>query len=312
MVQTVKSSLNAHLSGGDHRPLELQLASFLLQYRNTPHSTTGVAPVEALMGRKMRTQLDLLKPQPAEKVLDAQAQQMMNHSQKLPEYEAGDKVLVRNYSGGSKWKKGAVLGHTGPVSYEVTVEGLVWSRHAGQLLPLSTPSFQNKEAQESGNQDTPPLYQSGSNFNQRTKPQLSSDSARRMQHSSTNGVGTSTPPPDILLPQPDLASDADRGIEEDADRGIEEDADRGIEEDADRGNKEDADRGNGAQITSEIPSSTEAPDTGDRSNPHLSSIQCKPEDTELPSSSAEPGSTRSVTMTGRNSRKPRRFEDYIM
>ena len=181
-----------------------------------------------------------------------------------------------------------MLGRTGPVSYEVTVEGLVWSRHAGQLLPLSTPSFQNKEAQ-SGNQDTRPLlYQSGSNFNQMTKSQLSSDSAGRMQHSSTNGVGTSTPPPDILLPQSDLASDADRGI------------------------KEDADRGNGAQIKGEIPSSTEAPDTSDRSNPHLSSIQRKPEDAELPSSSAEPGSTRSVTRTGRNSRKPRRFEDYIM
>ena len=211
---------------------------------------------------------------------------MMNHSQELPEYEAGDKVLVRNYSGGSKWKNGAVLGRTGPVSYEVTVEGLVWSRHAGQLLPFSTLSFQNKEAQESGNQDTPPLYQSGSNFNQRTKPQLSSDSARRMQHSSTNGVGTSTPPPDILLHLPDLASDPDRGIEEDADRG------------------------NGAQITSELPSPTEAPDTSDRSNPRLSSIPS--EDTELPSSSAEPGSTRSITRTGRNSRKPRWFEDYIM
>ena len=150
MVQTVKNSLKAHLSGGDQRPIELQLASFLLQYRNTPHSTTGVAPVEAMLGRKMRTRLDLLKPQSAERVLDAQAQLMRNHSQRLVEYKAGDNVLVRNYAGGQKWKKGAVLGRTGPVSYQVTVDGLIWSRHAGQLLPLIIESRQNQQSQENG------------------------------------------------------------------------------------------------------------------------------------------------------------------
>ena len=51
MVQTANNSLRAHLSGGDQRQLELQLASFLLQYRNTPHNTTGVAPVDAIAGK---------------------------------------------------------------------------------------------------------------------------------------------------------------------------------------------------------------------------------------------------------------------
>ena len=100
MVQTIKNSLKAHLSGGYQRPLKLQLASFLLQYRNTPHSTTGVAPVEVMLRRPVRTRLDLLRPRPAERVLDAQAQQMQNHSQRLPEFRTGDKVLVRNFSGG--------------------------------------------------------------------------------------------------------------------------------------------------------------------------------------------------------------------
>ena len=54
-------------------------------------------------------------------------------------------MLVRNYAGGAKWKKGHIIGRTGPVSYQVTVEGLTWSRHAGQLLSLSCT---NKPARE--------------------------------------------------------------------------------------------------------------------------------------------------------------------
>ena len=140
MVQTVNKNLKACLMSGDGRPLELQLSSFLMGYRNTPHSMTGVAPAESMMGRVMRTRLDLLKPRPAEKVMNYQAKQMENASKRFPEYTAGEPVLVRNYAGGCKWKKGHVTGRTGPLSYQVTVEGLTWSRHAGQLLPLSRSS----------------------------------------------------------------------------------------------------------------------------------------------------------------------------
>ena len=145
MVQTVKKNLKACLMSGDDRPLELQLSSFLMGYRNTPHSTTGAAPAESMMGRVMRTRLDLLKPRPAEKVMNSQAKQMENASKRFPEYSAGDPVLVRNYAGGSKWKRGHITGRTGPVSYQVTVEGLTWSRHAGQLLPLSRSNTSAKE-----------------------------------------------------------------------------------------------------------------------------------------------------------------------
>ena len=40
-----------------------RLQNFLLSYRTTPHSTTNVAPCELFLGRKVRTQLDLLKPE---------------------------------------------------------------------------------------------------------------------------------------------------------------------------------------------------------------------------------------------------------
>ena len=145
MVQTVKKNLKACLMSGDDRPLELQLSSFLMGYRNTPHSMTGVAPAESMLGRIMRTRLDLLKPRPGERIMNSQAKQMENASKRFPEYRAGDPVLVRNYAGGPKWKRGHVTGRTGPVSYQVTVEGLTWSRHAGQLLPLSRSSTSARE-----------------------------------------------------------------------------------------------------------------------------------------------------------------------
>ena len=35
----------------------------MFQYRITPHTTTGIAPAELLMRRKLRSRLDMLKPQ---------------------------------------------------------------------------------------------------------------------------------------------------------------------------------------------------------------------------------------------------------
>ena len=46
--------------GGDS--VEEKLSRLLLKYRITPHSTTGTTPSELLMGRKLRSHLDLLFP----------------------------------------------------------------------------------------------------------------------------------------------------------------------------------------------------------------------------------------------------------
>ena len=52
-----------------------QLSRFLFQYRITPHTTTGTAPAELLLGRKPRSRLDILKPVIEERVLKKQLQQ---------------------------------------------------------------------------------------------------------------------------------------------------------------------------------------------------------------------------------------------
>ena len=56
-VQTVKEALKK-MTG----PLEVRVQRFLFKYRVTPQATTGVSPAELLMGRRIRTHLDLLYP----------------------------------------------------------------------------------------------------------------------------------------------------------------------------------------------------------------------------------------------------------
>lgn len=95
-VQIFKQSLRA--SKDDRGTLPTKLFRFLLAYRNTPHSTTGVTPAELLMKRPLRTRLDLLRPSLRNQVLTKQAKQKVHHDahSKFREFETGQSVLVRN------------------------------------------------------------------------------------------------------------------------------------------------------------------------------------------------------------------------
>ena len=42
--------------------MQTKINRVLFRYRITPHSTTGASPAEMLMGRKLISALDLLKP----------------------------------------------------------------------------------------------------------------------------------------------------------------------------------------------------------------------------------------------------------
>ena len=77
-VQTVKSGLKRMGDG----TLELQLLRFLFVYRRTPHATTGVAPSELLMGRKLKSRLDLIRPDLTAVVNNKQQNQKMNHDRR--------------------------------------------------------------------------------------------------------------------------------------------------------------------------------------------------------------------------------------
>ena len=60
VVQILKSAIKqAEITKQD---VNTVVARYFLVYRNTPHATTGESPAILLMGRKLRTRLDLIKP----------------------------------------------------------------------------------------------------------------------------------------------------------------------------------------------------------------------------------------------------------
>ena len=66
---------------GKHDRLSIghQLKNFLTSYRTAPHATTGVPPCDLLLRQRIRTRLDLLKPDLAKNVNHKQAVQKARH-----------------------------------------------------------------------------------------------------------------------------------------------------------------------------------------------------------------------------------------
>ncbi|XP_058868762.1 uncharacterized protein K02A2.6-like [Acipenser ruthenus] len=133
-VQTMKHALK---SAKESATTSKKLDNFLLVYRNTPHATTDESPAMLFLKRKLRTRLDLLKPDMSlhvEKNQGLQIAQRQN-SAKDRQFQVGQAVLAREYRKGDKWIPGVVTAKTGPVSYTVDVgPGMSWRRHADQLL----------------------------------------------------------------------------------------------------------------------------------------------------------------------------------
>jgi len=124
-VQTFKNALKKWKSGSES--IQTKVDRFLFAYRNTPHASTGLTPAELLMSRRPRTLLTLLNPRlqgPNEK-----------YNQKQPRvFGVGDTVWARCYNGRNKWVKGVVVRVTGPLSYQVEVEGGIIRRHVDQMV----------------------------------------------------------------------------------------------------------------------------------------------------------------------------------
>ena len=139
-VQTFKQALRSmHQSS---KPVKEKLAKFLIAYRNTPHSTTGVSPAQLLLGRPLRTRLDLVKPNLNRKMVNQQHQQSIRAANKkgrqCRKLEVGDSVMSRDYRGDLKWRSGLIVKKTGPLMYEVQVApGIICLRRIDQLKPTA-------------------------------------------------------------------------------------------------------------------------------------------------------------------------------
>ena len=87
-----------------------------------------------MMGRALRSRLDVMKPQFMSKQIRVPT------SLEIREFKASDLVWVRCYMGASKWKQGVILSRIGPLCYFVEVEGRKWKRHIDQLKSRNSDS----------------------------------------------------------------------------------------------------------------------------------------------------------------------------
>lgn len=112
--------------------LNQKLASFLLSYRTTPHTLTKMTPSELFLGRKLRTRLDVMRPD-----LSGHIQRKTTPTRfETRVFEIGDVVITRDYRSNPKkpsWIKGIVVRKLGPMTYIIQVDELNWKRHVDQI-----------------------------------------------------------------------------------------------------------------------------------------------------------------------------------
>ena len=137
-VQTFKRGLKATKG----QSLQERLSKFLFTYRISPHTTTGVAPAQLLMNRRLRSRFDRLFPDLQQRVQQKQAQQAVQHdnSKPLRSFAVGDSVYTRDFSASSPtWIPGTVVKVTGPLSYHIKLmDGGIVRRHVDAVRTRET------------------------------------------------------------------------------------------------------------------------------------------------------------------------------
>ncbi|XP_055543407.1 uncharacterized protein K02A2.6-like [Wyeomyia smithii] len=117
-------------------PIQEALDLFLLKYRSTPNPAVvgGVSPSEAMFGRRIRTNLELLRPP-----TDRQQAEQEEDQQKPRSFNKKDPVYVKVYNRNSwSWVPGTIVEQIGGVMYNVRTEKrrLVRS-HVNQLRKVT-------------------------------------------------------------------------------------------------------------------------------------------------------------------------------
>nr|XP_053616105.1 uncharacterized protein K02A2.6-like [Plodia interpunctella] len=127
-VQTIKNKLRK-LS---NVPWQIRLPKILYGLRTTPNSINEKTPAELLNNRRFRTKFDYLNPlsskdNPQLKELED------NENTKVRNFEIGQTVYIKNYTGEPRWLKGVVDKKIGVCRYLVKWNGKLLKRHINQI-----------------------------------------------------------------------------------------------------------------------------------------------------------------------------------
>ncbi|XP_033761665.1 uncharacterized protein K02A2.6-like [Pecten maximus] len=134
-VQTFKQAMKN--AKDEKRTLQQKLSVFLCKYRSTPHAMTNETPAKLLLGRNIRTRLDIMKPDLSARVSYRQDRMKLSRhtGETVRQFSKGQSVMVRDYrSSDRKWIPASIHTKTGPLSYTIdTGTGTLWRRHTDQL-----------------------------------------------------------------------------------------------------------------------------------------------------------------------------------
>ena len=134
-VGTVKSCIAKHYYARRHglkasADMHQIVDDFLLNYRTTPHSSTGRTPAELMLKLQLRTRLSMLKLDPIGTTRVTTAEKLVERK-----FHTGDTVLLRSFLGGPKWISASVHKQIGPGRYIVeTINGKQREAHVDHLL----------------------------------------------------------------------------------------------------------------------------------------------------------------------------------
>ncbi|KAI8117730.1 hypothetical protein CVS40_10470 [Lucilia cuprina] len=129
-VQTVKNALKAMCTS--KQTLQQNLNEFLRQYKNAPHSTTGVSPAQLFLGRQIRTRLDLVHPENVSSKITNK--QFLKQHVQFREFQVGDNIyFLSGNQKESKWIPGKINRRLGDIHYEILYENKYVRRHIDQI-----------------------------------------------------------------------------------------------------------------------------------------------------------------------------------
>ncbi|CAI2736565.1 unnamed protein product [Schistosoma spindalis] len=123
-VDTFKRAL---LKGGGEGTTGQVITKFLTTYRTTPNPNVpdGKSPAEAMFGRRIRTVFNAMLP----------SKFVYGHNQNpnMRNFNVGDEVFIKSYTGKNRWEPGKIVQKLGKVLYRVRGTFGTCIRHTNQI-----------------------------------------------------------------------------------------------------------------------------------------------------------------------------------